>query len=30
MRFEAENEDWLKKYRLEVETVLNEAKAAVA
>src|SRR4029079_9375202 len=25
MRFEAENEDWLKKYRLEVETVLNEA-----
>jgi phosphomannomutase / phosphoglucomutase len=30
MRFEAENEAWLKKYRLEVETVLNEAKAAVA
>jgi phosphomannomutase / phosphoglucomutase len=30
MRFEAENEDWLKNYQREVETVLEEAKAAVA
>jgi len=30
MRFEAESEDWLKKYQREVETVLEEAKAAVA
>ncbi|HSP69391.1 MAG TPA: phosphomannomutase/phosphoglucomutase [Bryobacteraceae bacterium] len=29
MRFEAENEDWLQKYRGEVEAVLEEAKAAV-
>ena len=30
MRFEAKSEDWLKKYQREVETVLEEAKAAVA
>ena len=30
MRFEAGSEEWLKKYQREVETVLEEAKAAVA
>jgi len=30
MRFEAESEEWLKKYQREVEAVLEEAKAAVA
>jgi len=30
MRFEAENEDWLRKYRGEMELALEEAKAAVA
>jgi phosphomannomutase/phosphoglucomutase len=30
MRFEAESEDWLQRYRGEVEAVLEEAKAAVA
>ena len=30
MRFEAESEEWLKKYQRQVETVLEEAKAAVA
>jgi phosphomannomutase/phosphoglucomutase len=30
MRFEAENEDWLRKYRGEMEAALEEAKAAVA
>ena len=30
MRFEAESEDWLQKYREEVEAVLEEAKAAIA
>jgi phosphomannomutase/phosphoglucomutase len=29
MRFEAENADWLQKYRAEVEGVLEQAKAAV-
>ena len=29
MRFEAENADWLQKYRSEVEGVLEQAKAAV-
>jgi len=29
MRFEAENEDWLRKYRGEMESALEEAKAAV-
>jgi len=29
MRFEAENEDWLQKYRAEMEAALEEAKAAV-
>jgi phosphomannomutase/phosphoglucomutase len=29
MRFEAENADWLQKYRAEMESVLEEAKAAV-
>ncbi|HEY2842471.1 MAG TPA: phosphomannomutase/phosphoglucomutase, partial [Bryobacteraceae bacterium] len=30
MRFEADSEDWLKKYRQEMESVLEDAKAAVA
>ena len=30
MRFEAETEEWLQKYRREMETALEEAKAAVA
>ena len=30
MRFEAESQEWLKQYQREVETVLEEAKAAVA
>jgi phosphomannomutase/phosphoglucomutase len=30
MRFEAESGDWLKNYQRQVETVLEEAKAAVA
>jgi len=30
MRFEAENEDWLRKYRGEMEAALDEAKSAVA
>jgi phosphomannomutase / phosphoglucomutase len=30
MRFEAESEEWLKKYQQQVEAVLEEAKAAVA
>jgi len=30
MRFEAESEDWLKKYQQQVEAALEEAKAAVA
>ena len=29
MRFEAESEDWLRKYRGEMEAALEEAKAAV-
>jgi phosphomannomutase/phosphoglucomutase len=29
LRFEAEDQDWLRKYRQEVEAVLEEAKAAV-
>jgi phosphomannomutase / phosphoglucomutase len=29
MRFEAESEDWLQKYRGDVEAVLEEAKAAI-
>ena len=30
MRFEAENEEWLKKYQQQLDAVLEEAKAAVA
>ena len=30
MRFEAESDEWLKKYQQQVEAVLEEAKAAVA
>jgi phosphomannomutase/phosphoglucomutase len=30
MRFEAESEDWLQKYRGEMEAALEEARAAVA
>ena len=30
MRFEAENDEWLGKYRGEMESALEEAKAAVA
>jgi phosphomannomutase/phosphoglucomutase len=29
MRFEAESEDWLQKYRAEVETALEEARTPV-